>query len=819
MYSLYLRNFSSALSDISQKLSSNAAFASFIQKANASPDCKGLSFQSYLLLPVQRIPRYKLLLEDLLKHTPQSHIDHRNIEGALRTIEEVAAFVNENIQEHEMTMNIIEIQRTLGLKETLLIPGRRLIKVGTLMKICRKNHQPRRFYLFSDILLYTSAPAALIDDQAGHRKVPLEDCKAMGVPDTLDCRNQFTIISREKSFIVYTYTSHEKAEWMQALAKAITERRAACETLQMDNSLKRRIARARRSTMLQFPRVAENFDAPVWDPDESTEECYICFREFSLFVRKHHCRACGKIVCNSCSRKNIMFVGRTSTETKEGRGCDQCIARLFGREALESPPGTLHRLISKSRHSLDPSALFQNLTALASTANSASTSVAATAQKAELADSDPRSTCSTKPGIKVAPAIEHASYGQLSSTTLSASQLNVQHSPAIREAQAAGPSAGGDNAQTAGLPDQFEFYYSPNASSDFHPSPRPEQDMQAPLSEDGSDNGMPSRLSLGSEGISGMDSRPLSTAAAASLFQSAIRQRGSSASDLASSPTSREFRSRNRSFLFTRNAAKHASTGSTVDWECMPFSARSTLSYESSLPATTAASAHSPESTVSRNRISFVSSSCSTIVSDSSLRFSRTKARHPILFATKEPSMQEPVRQLSRSSTDHGRPGMPFSSSATIYEDHATPPLPLSSCLVSSVAPPKVTLAQAEATAIRKRGDMNATLCSLCHGDFTLLDSQHQCTSCLSLVCSKCVNFRPPPQKSDAPNTQQFTAQPPSSSRILSMYIPDGYSHNLAGDLLCDSCVGGAKNRYKQHSGDTDSNQSRRHIYPFNTHV
>ncbi|KAJ2767534.1 hypothetical protein IWQ56_003293, partial [Coemansia nantahalensis] len=364
MYSLYLRNFRGALADVSRWLGENSGFARFVQQAGARPESKGLPLQSYLLLPVQRIPRYKLLLTDLLKHTPDTHADRQSISDALHTIAEVAAFVNENIEEHEMTLSIIEIQRALGLKESLLVPGRRLVKVGVLTKICRKNHQQRSFYLFNDLLLYSSGPAPLLDDQTGHRRVPLADCKVMDVPDAPDCRNQLTIISREKSFIIYTKTAAEKAQWLAALTAAIVEQRQARGTLQMDRSLRRRIARARRSTMMHFPRVAENFDAPVWDPDENANHCYICFREFTLFMRRHHCRACGKIVCNACSRKNIVFVGHESTEAKEGRGCDQCIARMFGREALDSPPGTMHRLLSRSRHSLDPGSLIQSLSTL-----------------------------------------------------------------------------------------------------------------------------------------------------------------------------------------------------------------------------------------------------------------------------------------------------------------------------------------------------------------------------------------------------------------------------------------------------------------------
>ncbi|KAJ2359774.1 hypothetical protein H4S02_012150, partial [Coemansia sp. RSA 2611] len=359
MYSLYLRNFRSALADISAWLGSKGAFAAFVQRASARGECRGLTFQSYLLLPVQRIPRYRLLLSDLQRHTPAGHVDGASIAAALQMIEGVAEFVNENIWEHEMALSMVEIQRALGLKETLLAPGRRLVKAGVLTKICRKSHQQRSFYLFSDMLLYSSGQ----DEAAGHRRVALEDCKVMDVPDAGDSRNQFTLISREKSFIVYAGDAGEKAAWMGALSQAIVAQREARGTLQMDRSQRRRLARARRSTLMEHPRVAENFDAPVWAPDESAARCYICFRAFTLFVRRHHCRACGNIVCNACSRKSIVFVGRDAARS-EGRGCDQCIARLFGRDALESPPGSVHRFLARSRHSLDAGTLMQSLAAL-----------------------------------------------------------------------------------------------------------------------------------------------------------------------------------------------------------------------------------------------------------------------------------------------------------------------------------------------------------------------------------------------------------------------------------------------------------------------
>ncbi|KAK4147714.1 FYVE zinc finger-domain-containing protein [Dichotomopilus funicola] len=44
---------------------------------------------------------------------------------------------------------------------------------------------------------------------------------------------------------------------------------------------------------------------PRWQPDSEQTYCPICGTQFSFFVRKHHCRKCGRVVCNSCSPHRI----------------------------------------------------------------------------------------------------------------------------------------------------------------------------------------------------------------------------------------------------------------------------------------------------------------------------------------------------------------------------------------------------------------------------------------------------------------------------------------------------------------------------------
>lgn len=42
-----------------------------------------------------------------------------------------------------------------------------------------------------------------------------------------------------------------------------------------------------------------------WVPDEDCEQCTACSAPFSVVRRRHHCRNCGRIFCNKCSRNSI----------------------------------------------------------------------------------------------------------------------------------------------------------------------------------------------------------------------------------------------------------------------------------------------------------------------------------------------------------------------------------------------------------------------------------------------------------------------------------------------------------------------------------
>ena len=66
--------------------------------------------------------------------------------------------------------------------------------------------------------------------------------------------------------------------------------------------------------------------APVWTPDGDCLHCEYCNSQFTMLLRRHHCRNCGAICCDTCSKKR--FLVAHIHPTKEQRVCDECYQDL-----------------------------------------------------------------------------------------------------------------------------------------------------------------------------------------------------------------------------------------------------------------------------------------------------------------------------------------------------------------------------------------------------------------------------------------------------------------------------------------------------------
>jgi hypothetical protein len=111
---------------------SNKAFEAFVSQQERLPHISR-KLEALLIVPIQRVPRYRLLLTELIAHTEEKEEEYTILSAALKQVEDVAHHINEQIREHENMQRMIRIQRSLAQGNPKIIaPGRRFIKGNQL---------------------------------------------------------------------------------------------------------------------------------------------------------------------------------------------------------------------------------------------------------------------------------------------------------------------------------------------------------------------------------------------------------------------------------------------------------------------------------------------------------------------------------------------------------------------------------------------------------------------------------------------------------------------------------------------------------------
>uniref|UniRef100_A0A8C4NXA5 FERM, ARHGEF and pleckstrin domain-containing protein 2 n=1 Tax=Dicentrarchus labrax TaxID=13489 RepID=A0A8C4NXA5_DICLA len=132
-----------------------------------------LPLNTFLLKPIQRLMHYKLILERLCKHYSPTHRDHDDCKEALKEVAEIATQLQSSLIRLENFQKLTELQRDLIGIENLTAPGREFIREGCLYKLTKKGLQQRMFFLFSDMLLYTSKGVTATNQFKVHGQLPL----------------------------------------------------------------------------------------------------------------------------------------------------------------------------------------------------------------------------------------------------------------------------------------------------------------------------------------------------------------------------------------------------------------------------------------------------------------------------------------------------------------------------------------------------------------------------------------------------------------------------------------------------------------------
>ncbi|KAJ7986698.1 hypothetical protein DPEC_G00342590 [Dallia pectoralis] len=187
-----------------------------------------LPLNTFLLKPIQRLMHYKLVLERLCQHYTQDHPDYNNCREALKEVAEIANLLQTSLIRLENFQKLTELQRDLIGIDNLTAPGREFIREGCLYKLTKKGLQQRMFFLFSDMLLYTSKGVTATNQFKVHGQLPLQgmilivlDAPVEESENDWSVPHCFTIYSAQRTIVVAASSKNEMGKWIEDLNMGI----------------------------------------------------------------------------------------------------------------------------------------------------------------------------------------------------------------------------------------------------------------------------------------------------------------------------------------------------------------------------------------------------------------------------------------------------------------------------------------------------------------------------------------------------------------------------------------------------------------------
>ncbi|KAL3851929.1 hypothetical protein ACJMK2_015623 [Sinanodonta woodiana] len=345
MYTEYVKNFDHAMELINQWLVKSPRFATLIQDIQQLPECGHLTLQHHMLEPVQRVPRYELLLKDYLKRLPEDASDRTDAEAALKLVTEAASHSNTVMKKIEKFHKVMSIYQALGGGIDLISPTRELIKEGRIIKISARSgeKQDRYLFLFNDLLLVCS------EQILGSYKLRARmSVDGMEVRNTIDenhsISKSFIVKSVEKSveFLDENSKSGEQ-EWETVIHKVISDYKSKSLSRVNSNPID--------------PEVLDNEQdkigilgkkAPQWIKDDAVTMCMVCTQQFTALKRRHHCRACGKVVCGKCSPRKIKLEYDNSQLNKVCTKCYDLLSKDNTRDQLSEEDSKKKGILQKA---------------------------------------------------------------------------------------------------------------------------------------------------------------------------------------------------------------------------------------------------------------------------------------------------------------------------------------------------------------------------------------------------------------------------------------------------------------------------------------
>ena len=113
------------------------------------------ALDSLLICPIQRLPRYRLLVESLLSFTPDFHVDFAGLKEALEVVRSCIEAVNQGKALAEQMQYLLYLDEHMINQDSnypLVVSGRHLVHKGLLGDVMEPKSPMKQYFLFNDAI-------------------------------------------------------------------------------------------------------------------------------------------------------------------------------------------------------------------------------------------------------------------------------------------------------------------------------------------------------------------------------------------------------------------------------------------------------------------------------------------------------------------------------------------------------------------------------------------------------------------------------------------------------------------------------------------
>ncbi|KAM9329930.1 rho guanine nucleotide exchange factor 28-like [Gastrophryne carolinensis] len=264
-----------------KELQHNKKFQNFIKVTNSNLQARRRGIPECILLVTQRITKYPVLVERIIKYTPEGTEEHKDLCRALCLIKDMLAAVDLKVSEFERKQRLEELVNKIEnktftkmkngnvfTKQDLKNKERMLLHDGVLLwKTATGRFKDIQALLLTDVLLFLQEKDQKFIFAAVDQKSPVISLQKLIVREVANEERGMFLISASSAgpemYEIHTSTREERNSWMRQIQEAVQSCPEEDEGKISESDEDKRAAEARAAKVQKYQEVLSIHDQQI----------------------------------------------------------------------------------------------------------------------------------------------------------------------------------------------------------------------------------------------------------------------------------------------------------------------------------------------------------------------------------------------------------------------------------------------------------------------------------------------------------------------------------------------------------------------------